>query len=212
MPHLKLQAPKVITGVTGIGSLVNIAGGVADLILLPLDQVSRKDGRIVYGLQQGVSSLAKTTAMEAIKLGSKLTAGLIRTTSYQSGTQVWLEHADEIFTGSSASSSSSSSKQTVSKLAQQPKDIFQGAGLAVESLSRHLSQAANMVLALPMQVYDDPSGGQPGSSTSRSVIKAVPIAFIKPLIGTTEAITKALIGAQNSLDPTMQEKMEDKYK
>lgn len=48
LPHIKLQAPSVISGVTGVSSLVNIGGGIADLILLPLEQF-RKDGHIIRG-------------------------------------------------------------------------------------------------------------------------------------------------------------------
>lgn len=49
MPHIKqTQVPKVIQGVSGVRSLVNIGGGVIDLFLLPIEQY-KKDGRIIRG-------------------------------------------------------------------------------------------------------------------------------------------------------------------
>jgi hypothetical protein len=77
LPQLKMQAANVLSGVTGVSSLVNIGGGMADLILLPLNQARLKDGRVMLGLQQGVSSFTKAATMETIKLGSKLAAGLV---------------------------------------------------------------------------------------------------------------------------------------
>ncbi len=46
----------------------------------------------------------------------------------------------------------------------------------------------------------------------QSVIRAVPIAVLKPMIGASEAISKTLLGLQNSLDPNVQNENEAKYK
>lgn len=114
VPQLKLQFPNVISGVTGVSSLINISGSIADLILLPLAMSRKKDGRVIHGFQQGVTSFAKTTTMETIKMGSKVAAG----------TQVLLEQADDILSGESRSSGSKS--RNTSKFSEQPKDLSQG--------------------------------------------------------------------------------------
>jgi len=46
----------------------------------------------------------------------------------------------------------------------------------------------------------------------RSVIRAVPIAVLKPMIGATEAISKTLLGLHNTLDPEVRHENEAKYK
>ncbi|CAO3577634.1 unnamed protein product [Absidia cylindrospora] len=84
LPHIKnTQLLHIFSGVSPIRSMVNLGSGVADLILLPIQQY-RKDGRVIKGLQRGTQSFARSTAMEVVKLSARLA----------SGTQVILEHAD----------------------------------------------------------------------------------------------------------------------
>ncbi|CAG8682500.1 8209_t:CDS:2, partial [Funneliformis caledonium] len=72
LPHIKItQVPNVVSGVAPIRSLVNLGSGVADLILLPIEQY-KKNGRIIRGLQKGTESFAQATTMEAIRFGIKL--------------------------------------------------------------------------------------------------------------------------------------------
>ena len=146
LPHIKLQAPKVISGVTGLNSIVNVGEGLADLILLPIEQY-KKDGKIIKGLKKGMENFASKTALETIKISSKLSAG----------TQVILEQADGILSNSSEPSSSSSSNRAgtiESKFSDQPKNIGEGFGLGFSSLKKNISTAANTVLAIPTEVYE----------------------------------------------------------
>jgi hypothetical protein len=49
LPHIReTQLGNVVTGVSSIQSAVNIGSGVADLVLLPIEQY-KKDGRIIRG-------------------------------------------------------------------------------------------------------------------------------------------------------------------
>ncbi|KAI8059012.1 hypothetical protein BC940DRAFT_314453 [Gongronella butleri] len=97
LPHIKqTQVPHMVSGVTPIRSMVNLGSGIADLVLIPLQQY-RRDGRVIKGLQKGTQSFARSTAMEIIKLSALLA----------SGTNVIWEHA---LNSTSASSSSSSAQ------------------------------------------------------------------------------------------------------
>lgn len=50
LPHIKeTQLPHLASGITGIRSIVNIGTGIADLVLLPIEQF-KKDGRIFRGI------------------------------------------------------------------------------------------------------------------------------------------------------------------
>ncbi|KAN0061095.1 autophagy-related protein 2 [Thecaphora frezii] len=82
------QLADVLSGVAPIRSLVNVGAGVADLVLLPIEQY-QKDKRIIRGVQRGATSFAKTTALEAVRLGARLATG----------TQVILEQAEHILGG-----------------------------------------------------------------------------------------------------------------
>ncbi|KAF5315958.1 hypothetical protein D9611_004756 [Ephemerocybe angulata] len=210
------QLVEVISGVAPIRSMVNVGSGVADLVLLPISQY-RKDGRIVRGVQKGATAFVKSTALEAIKLGARLATG----------TQVILEQAEGVLGGDFENTVTAETLQPsfgddfnlpgedfdddaehISKYAQQPADIREGVQSAYKSLHRNLSSAAQTILAVPMEVYERSGNEGP----VRSVIRAVPIAVLKPMIGATEAVSKTLLGLHNTLDPDVRHENEAKYK
>jgi autophagy-related protein 2 len=148
--------------VSPIRSVVNVGSGVADLVLLPIAQY-KKDGRIVRGVQKGTTAFVKSTAMEAIKLGTRLATG----------TQVILEQAEHVLGGQFKDSITAETLQdsddsmgrelgsdeedTVdlfSKYAEQPMDVKEGVQSAYKSLQRNLNSAAQTILAVPMEVYE----------------------------------------------------------
>ncbi|KAJ3141135.1 autophagy- protein 2 [Geranomyces variabilis] len=218
LPHIRsTQIPNMASGVSGVRSIVNIGSGLADLVLLPIEQY-KKDGRIIRGLQKGAKSFAKTAASETIKIGTKLAVG----------TQGLLEQAEEILGGEGAgdnehhqfsrpgSPGSSASElqhqqqqqHLSSKYSEQPSDLKEGVGLAYRSLSRNIATAARTVLAVPTDAYEN----NDGQGAVRAVMRAVPVAVLRPMIGATEAVSKTLMGIQNTMDPTRRDQMEDKYK
>ncbi|CAG8497159.1 7566_t:CDS:10 [Diversispora eburnea] len=208
LPHIKsTQVPNFVSGVSPIRSLVNIGSGFSDLILLPIEQY-KKDGRIIKGLQKGTQSFAKATTMEAIKFGTKIAVG----------TQILLEQAEEILSFESNSitnnddgecdSEDDHDKEIISKYADQPADLNEGIEAAYKSLRQNLGTAAHTIFAVPMEVYEK-TGTQ---GTVKAVIRAVPVAVLKPMIGATEAVSKGLLGLRNTIDPNKKLQMEDKYK
>jgi autophagy-related protein 2 len=46
----------------------------------------------------------------------------------------------------------------------------------------------------------------------RAVVRAVPIAVLKPMIGASEALSKTLLGIHNTFDSEAQQQAEAKYK
>ncbi|KAJ7097870.1 hypothetical protein B0H15DRAFT_823078 [Mycena belliarum] len=213
------QLVDVISGVAPIRSVVNVGSGVADLVLLPIAQY-KKDGRIVRGVQKGTTAFFKSTAVEAIKLGARLATG----------TQVILEQAEDVLGGQfkspvtaetvqpggeygpryeqSASDEDDEPEDLISKYAGQPVDLKEGMQSAYKSLQRNFNSAAQTILAVPMEVYERSGNEGP----VRSVIRAVPIAVLKPMIGASEAVSKTLLGLHNTLDPNVRLENEAKYK
>ncbi|KAK0459804.1 uncharacterized protein EV420DRAFT_1629183 [Desarmillaria tabescens] len=208
------QLVDVISGVAPIRSVVNVGSGIADLVLLPIAQY-KKDGRIVRGVQKGATAFVKSTAIEAIKLGAHLATG----------TQVILEQAEGVLGGQFDNTIMAETLQgdefvqygygdedeaaeMISKYAEQPADIKEGVQSAYRSLHRNLNSAAQTILAVPMEVYERSGNEGP----VRSVIRAVPIAVLKPMIGATEAVSKTLLGLHNTLDPNVRHDNQAKYK
>ncbi|KAG2356196.1 hypothetical protein BDR07DRAFT_1492224 [Suillus spraguei] len=204
------QLVDVISGVAPIRSMVNVGSGVADLVLLPIAQY-KKDGRIVRGVQKGTKAFVQSTAMEAIKLGARLATG----------TQVILEQAESVLGGQFKDSITAETfhipyddsgegldEELISRYAAQPADVTEGVQSAYRSLQRNLHSAAQTILAVPMEVYE--KSGNEGAV--RAVVRAVPIAVLKPMIGASEAVSKTLMGLHNTLDPNVRHENAAKYK
>jgi len=213
------QLADVIAGVSPIRSVVNVGSGVADLVLLPIAQY-RKDGRVVRGLQKGTKAFVRSTAMEAVKLGAQLATG----------TQVILEQAENVLgskfnetvlaetvsylpenvtdTGGDDWASNEELTDPISKYAEQPVDIRDGIESAYTSIRRNLSSAAQTILAVPMEVFERSGSEGP----VRAVIRAVPIAVLRSMIGASEAVSKTLLGLHNSMDPEIRHENAAKYK
>lgn len=161
------QLLEVISGVAPIRSVVNVGSGLADLVLLPISQY-QKDGRIVRGAQKGSKAFIKSTAMEAIKLGTQLATG----------TQVILEQAEHIIGGHFRESITAEALQisprlqlqdldlvesdmeyagpeVISRYAEQPADVKEGVRSAYRSMKRNLNSAAQTIFAVPMEIADE---------------------------------------------------------
>jgi len=203
------QLADVITGISPVRSVVNVGTGVADLILLPIEQY-RKDGRITRGVQKGAASFSKSAAVEAIKLGARLATG----------TQVILEQAETALGARFGSPVTAEALYSVgeldidekdearfSKYADQPVGLREGFESAVKSVSTNFRSAAQTIVAVPLEVYE--RSGTDGAV--KAVIRAVPIgAVFRPMIGASEAVSKTLLGLGNQLDPGALDP--DKYK
>ena len=163
--------------------MVNVGSGVADLILLPIEQY-RKDGRVARGVQRGTNSFVRSTAMEMMKLGAKLATG----------TQVILEKAEGVLGGKfgenvvgeveveragqsgSEDEADAKTREVISRYANQPEDVKEGVQAAYKSLSRNINSAAQTILAVPMEVYER-SGDDVSLSQSKEMIGSVLIMY-----------------------------------
>lgn len=204
----------------------NIGSGAADLILLPMEHYQR-DRRVVRGIKKGAQSFLKSVTIETLNTASKVAQG----------TQALLEHADDVVSASSAhrkrqlkyrqagsrikrnsrsmggggirhAQDSGGGIGSRQYLAQQPATAAEGLAQAYDSLSRELHVAAKTIVAVPLVEYKK-TGSQ---GYVRSVIRAVPVAVLRPMIGASEAVAKALIGVRNAVDPELKEDIENKFK
>jgi autophagy-related protein 2 len=195
LPFVKgRQIPRMLHGIGPVRTVVNLGSGLSDLILLPMHHYQR-DGRLIRGLRKGASSFLHATALEGARLGSRLAVG----------TQVVLEHVDDIFEGSSSDAPPHGEQR---RLAGQPEDVREGLLEAYQSLATSLEGALQTIVAVPVQVYErsGPSGAL------KAVIRAVPIAVLRPMIGASEAVGRTLMGIENSMDASRGVEIGQKYK
>lgn len=94
-----------------------------------------------------------------------------------------------------------------SKFAQQPISTKEGFQQAYQALLRQLKDVKDQIVLVPLDEYE--KHGTP--AYLKSMAKAVPIALLKPVMGTAEGLSKILLGLRNTLDPTKKQDMDDKY-
>ncbi|KAJ2744885.1 autophagy- protein 2 [Coemansia sp. BCRC 34301] len=128
--------------------------------------------------------------------------------------------------GSSSGGTGRRSSFNRSKYARQPENLSEGMRQAYLSLRSNMGDAVQTILAIPVVVQesvgDDGGGDWPGDGavsgrspvhgSVRAVVRAVPVAVLKPMIGATEAVSKTLLGLRNTMEPARRGQLEDKYK
>ncbi|GLA79457.1 autophagy-protein 2 [Aspergillus tubingensis] len=202
MPDIKRnQLPGVLAGLAPIRSLVNVGGGVKDLVAVPVREY-RKDGRLVRSIQKGALSFAKTTSNELVKLGAKLAIG----------TQTVLQGAEDILTTPNASGAGVEDEyaddeeaKKISLYADQPVGVVQGLRGAFRGLERDLLLTRDAIVAVPGEVMESGSA----KAAAKAVWKRAPTVVLRPAIGVSKAVGQTLLGAGNTLDPSNRRKMED---
>eukprot|EP00516_Mucochytrium_quahogii_P007050 CAMPEP_0203749328 /NCGR_PEP_ID=MMETSP0098-20131031/3938_1 /ASSEMBLY_ACC=CAM_ASM_000208 /TAXON_ID=96639 /ORGANISM=" , Strain NY0313808BC1" /LENGTH=2196 /DNA_ID=CAMNT_0050638365 /DNA_START=579 /DNA_END=7166 /DNA_ORIENTATION=- len=210
------QRHKCLAGVSfpPINTMASLGSGLTDLVMIPLDQY-QKDGRIVHGVRRGTASFVRTVAIQALGTFSKaaMTAQTLLEhardvlSPLPSGTE--MRQQQQLYPLSSsglqqrptASGMSLGTESTESSarnaLISQPKDIHEGLERGADSFTREVKRAAYVLVALP---YNELQHTGPTAAV-KSVLRGVPIAVIRPLIGATEAMSATLLGLRNSVDP-----------
>jgi autophagy-related protein 2 len=98
--------------------------------------------------------------------------------------------------------------RTVSLYADQPTNLKEGFLLAYDSFGRNLLVAKDAIINAGTEISESGSA----HDTTMAVLKATPVVLLRPVIGVTEAASRALLGINNQLDPTQKDYTEDKYK
>lgn len=199
---LKNQLPGVLSGLGPMRSLVNLAGGVRDLVVIPVEEY-RKDGRVGRSISKGALRFVRTTGGELARLGTKLAIG----------TQTALQGAEDFLVkphqrddgGWEDAELDEEEKKVISLYADQPVGVVQGLRGAVKGLQRDLLTARDAIVAIPGEVMESSSA----TGAAKAVLRHAPTIILRPGIGATKAIGQTLMGATNSLDPQNRRRIED---
>ena len=233
MPDVRRnQLPGVLAGLAPVRSLVNVGGGVRDLVVIPMREY-RKDGRIVRSIRKGALAFARTTTSELARFGAKLAIGtqnvlqgtediLANPTERLSSGRDWDTEVDEYnnpnsdalqsplppLSKSPRSSSPSSGPDPVrafSNYADQPIGVLAGMRGAARSLERDLLTARDAVIAIQGEVMESNSAG----AAAKAVARRAPTVVLRPAIGASKAVGMTLLGAGNALDKDSRRRIED---
>ena len=217
MPDIKRnQLPGVLAGLAPIRSLVNVGGGVRDLVVVPIREY-QKDGRIVRSLQKGALAFAKTTTSELVKLGAKLAIGtqtvltgaedfLTPPPQHQGPSSSPRSHAHgDIATGWDELDMDEDEKKHISLYADQPVGVIAGLRGAYASLERDLLMAKDAIVAMPGEVMESESAG----GAARAVLGRAPTVILRPAVGVSRAVGRTLMGVGGALDPEERRRLEE---
>ncbi|CDK25928.1 unnamed protein product [Kuraishia capsulata CBS 1993] len=100
------------------------------------------------------------------------------------------------------------SQKSISLYSNQPNNVQEGLKLAYDSFGKNLSSAKGAITSASSRAAESGSA----KTAAYEIARAAPIMVIRPMIGTTEALSKALLGGINNLDPNEKKKSEEKYK
>lgn len=201
------QRKEIISGISPIRSFARLGGGFKDLIWIPIEQY-RADGRIVSGLQKGIWKFASNTANELAKFGAKFAAG----------TQTFLESMEEAMAGDNPyfnndyeyedEDASTGQRPVSSHYAHPPQSVNEALMSARDSMGRNFALARQAVQNIGTET------AQRGSAQGAALAVAHqgPAAVLRPMIGASEAVSRAFMGVTNQMDPDQMEDIKEKYK
>ena len=88
----------------------------------------------------------------------------------------------------------------------QPATVGDGLRRGYSSLSREVTSAVDTIVTLPLKQYRR-SGSR--GELIQTVVTALPIAILRPIAGTAEALSYTLLGLRNNIDPSARAADED---
>ena len=130
------------------------------------------------------------------------------TTALSAGFRSALEYAEYLIARNSESETSDPIVGWPSAYATQPSDLGEGLQHAYASLASELGQAAHRLVAVPWREFQRGGAG----AYAASLASGVPVAILRPAIGASDGVAKALLGATNALDPQRRQEGRLKYK
>ncbi len=182
-------AKGVASGLLPSRIVMNLGSAMLDLVRIPVKQY-QKDGRLLFGFQKAASSFVNTFSVETTNVAIKVVVG----------TRVILISTKQLISSDGESGSKSI-------YADQPRNFGEGLKDGYECLAFKVGNAVYTMITAPIEAYEKDGLG----SAIKTTISKAPSAILDPVIGLTEATTKVLIGALQTINPASVEEMEQKY-
>lgn len=236
------QIPGVLEGFAPIKSILALGSGVKALVGGSPTRQTYEEQRMKGGLRKGCNVFVRTTTGDFVRLGAKLASGtqtVLENAEQMLGgdgsngrmykfnepalDMNSLLEEDQLVGGSNPqvkghrpaalvidpSAGDEGEPKIVSLYADQPLDLHMGLEEAYHSLEKHMHVVYDVVWKTKGELRERDAGA---AAAAVSVAKVAPVAIIRPLIGATEAVAKALQGISNHFDKEQIDDINDKYK
>lgn len=211
------QLHRVISGTAPFRGLSNIGNDLHELMAIPLRDY-RKTGGTLKQLRRSTRTLVRTVTRETLHATQQLTMFVANAISElasdgppaiagNDSTAAPASTQARITThGQSSTSRRPGGGSTATGGAQrQPSGVVEGLEQAMHSVTREVSSAAETVIAIPIREYVHTGPG----GYLKSVIRAFPIAVLRPVAGVIEGVSYTMLGLRNDIDPTARLDEED---
>jgi hypothetical protein len=185
------QVFRFMLGIMPIRSLYNVGSGVADLVVLPIQQYNR-DGQILRGLRRGITSFVSNLGVETVNLSA---------TGFQIGNYAFESVGNLLSTAETYNTENEMVETPV------PSNLNDGLQKAYNEIERGLSNAKCAIIAIPREYERSGSSG-----AASSLIRALLVTPSRALQGATGAVTHMLYGLRGELDPQSSLENEQLYK
>mmetsp|Transcript_2225 Transcript_2225/g.3206 ORF Transcript_2225/g.3206 Transcript_2225/m.3206 type:complete len:635 (+) Transcript_2225:1464-3368(+) len=173
------QMHKFLTGSAPFQPIVNLGGGMADLVIVPVKEF-RQGAKLGKAVKKGTSTFAGKVAYEAVNMTSSLS-----------------KYTAKLTNKAASKLTKNTSTSMPSRPTRVPRNVRDTAGHAYESISHGLKEANYKIIILPYRewVRSGPAGA------ARSVVRGIPVAVLAPISGASEALSYAALGLRNQIRP-----------
>lgn len=181
------QLHRLFSGTAPLKGLYNVGADLSSLLFLPKSKYgSYNHPGLLKELRSQTSVLARTVARETLDLSHKLTRFVACTIT------------------DLASERSAAPKPAPHV---QPRGVAEGLQQAYSVIRNEISETAETIVAVPIRQYEQlgPSG------LLTEVVRALPIAILKPLGGLAHGLSYTILGLRNDIDPAKKSEEEDIY-
>lgn len=185
------QLHRVISGTAPLRGLSKVGDGLQNLIYIPMAEFKKNgfDRNFLNSLTNSAGSFLYTVTTEALHASHQLT-------------MIVANGIKDLVSDDISSTQRQNDTDTM-----QPQGIQESLGMAYGALERELGQTAETVVAVPIKQYER-SGA---SGTLRCIIRAMPVAVLRPAAGISEALSYTLLGLRNHLDPEAKADADDAW-
>jgi hypothetical protein len=199
----KNQLHKIITGTTPFRGISAIGASMKGLFVVPLSDYKRGKRAVWKHLTKGAQNLLQSVATETLSLTHQVSLFVANTI-----TDIALEGSEKgSGTGGDVVLRNVAGRQSdINSNRKQPRNFQDGLRHAASTMTRELTTTVDQVLVVPIRVGGGPSG------VIKSVVRALPVALLRPVKGVAEGISYTILGLRNSLNPDSVTEEEDFWK
>jgi len=189
------QLHKVISGAAPLRGLSKLGDGLQNLIFIPISEYKKHgfDKNFLRVLKQSAASFIFTLTTEALHASHQLT--------------MLVANSIKDLVSDESSVKNESTNKMIDGQQQQPHDVKESLNYAYGALKRELGSTHEMIVAVPVRQYEHSGAG----GYMKSVIRALPVAILRPAAGLSEAISYTLLGLRNQLNPEAKLDAEDEW-